>query len=208
MASTKELEDTLPLRDSSQFSDTLDKQWPIYFMVAFDDQELRQLEGEINKAEDSTDHSILITQPKRFGSTLRVVYDRHIQLRDERKDIHPSLFIVVDQKEYQTGGVLIVDLRVMASDGQSVVGVLRCAHDDADLYCANLDIGNMSFVDYRKEEQRLWGGDDPYENQRYFPKDPDSDLHLATPPTTLLHYAWYSNVEMGTWEYPHQTFTC
>jgi hypothetical protein len=192
MASTKELEATLPLHDSSQFSNTLDKRWPIYSMVAFNNQELRQLENEINKAEDSTDQSVLITQPNFFGSTLRDVYDRHIQLRNERKDIHPSLFIAVDQEDYQTGGVLIVDLQVMASDGQSVVGVLRCAHDDADLYCANLDIGNMNFVDYKEEEQRLWRGDDPYENQRYF-KDSDS----PTRPMSLLHYAWYSNVEMG-----------
>jgi len=193
MASTEDLEDTLPLHDSSPFSNTLDKRWPIYCMVAFDNQELRQLENDINKAEDSTDQSILIARPNLSGSTLRDVYEHHIQLRDEHKEIHPSLFIAVDQKNYRIGGVLIVDLQVMTEHGQSVIGVLRCGCDDADLYCANLDMSNMSFIDYKEEEQRLWHGSNPYENSRYFSKQ---QTPLAQPSGTL-HYAWYSNVEMG-----------
>ena len=195
MASTKELEDTLPLHDSpdGRSSDTLDKRWPIYPMVAFDEQELEQLEHDVNKAEDSTDCSILITRPDFSGSTLRDVYEHHMHLRNERQDIHPSLFIAVDQKGYKSKGVLIVDLQVMIEHGQSVIGVLRCGYDDADLYCANLDIGNMSFIDYKEEEQRLRHGDNPYENHRYFPKEPDQ----PAPPSGTFHYAWYSNVEMG-----------
>lgn len=174
-------------------ANTLDKRWSIYPMVAFNESELKQLENDINKAEDSTDQSVLITQPDLFGSTLRNVYERQVRLRNEHTDIHPSLFIAVDQKEYQTQGVIIVDLQVLIEHGQSVIGVLRCAYDDADLYYANLDIGNMSFIDYKEEEHRLWHGDNPYENQRYFPNEPDQPAQ----PLDTFHYAWYSNVEMG-----------
>ncbi|KAG9949317.1 hypothetical protein KCU85_g4322, partial [Aureobasidium melanogenum] len=195
MASTKQLEDTLPLCDAhhNRAGDTLSGQWPIYSLVAFDEPSLKQVLNDINEAEDSTSNSILITEPDLSNSTLRDVYDHHIRLRDENDKIHPTLFIAVDQRDYQANGVLVVDLKVMTDTSQTVIGVLRCGYDDADLYCANLDIGNMSFIDYKEEEQRLWGGDDPYENQRYFSRDAAS----PAPPSDKQHYAWYSNVEMG-----------
>ncbi|KEQ63694.1 uncharacterized protein M437DRAFT_46221, partial [Aureobasidium melanogenum CBS 110374] len=195
MASTKQLEDTLPRCDSyhNRAGDTLSGQWPIYSLVAFDEPSLKQVETDINEAEDSTSNSILMTEPDLSNSTLRDVYDHHIRLRDENDKIHHTLSIAVDQSDYQANGVLVVDLKVMTDTSQTVIGVLRCGYDDADLYCANLDIGNMSFIDYKKEEQRLWGGDDPYENQRYFSRDAAS----PAPPSDEQHYAWYSNVEMG-----------
>ena len=173
MVSTKQLEDTLPLQDPrhGQFADTLGKQWPIYTLVAFDDQELQQLESDINKAEDSTGQSVLITTPNLSNRTLRDIYEHRLQLREKDDKIHPTLFSVAEQKDYQTKGVLVIDLQVMTDTSQNVIGVLRCGYDDADLYCANLDIGNVDFIDYKEEEQRLWGGDNPYENQRYFSKD-------------------------------------
>lgn len=172
MTSIKELEDTLPLHDSHQDRSGVvsSKQYPIYSLVAFDDRQLRQLESHINKAEDSTNQSVLINQPNSSSSTLRDIYEHHIQLRTENKDIHPSLFIVADQRDYQAKGVLVVDLQVMTDSPPNVIGVLRCGYADADLYCANLDIGNMSFIDYKEEEQSLWGGDNLYENKRYFPE--------------------------------------
>ncbi|THV95616.1 hypothetical protein D6D26_07385 [Aureobasidium pullulans] len=172
--STKQLEDTLPLQDPrhGQFAHTLGKQWPIYTLVAFDDQELQQLESDINKAEDSTGQSVLITTPNLSNRTLRDIYEHHIQHREKDNKIHPTLFIVADQKDYQTRGVLVIDLQVMTDTSKNVIGVLRCGSDDADLYCANLEIGNVDFIDYKEEEQSLWGGDNPYENQRYFSKDP------------------------------------
>lgn len=172
MTSTKELENTLPLHDPHQDGSGVisSKQYPIYSLVAFEDHELSQLESDINKAEDSTHQSVLINQPNFSGSTLRDIYEHHIQFRNENKDIHPSLFIVADQRDYQAKGILIVDLQVMTNDPPNVIGVLRCGYADADLYCANLDIGNVGFIDYKEEEQSLWGGDDPYENKRYFPE--------------------------------------
>ncbi|KAI4763161.1 hypothetical protein E4T52_04750 [Aureobasidium sp. EXF-3400] len=160
-----ELEDTLPLYDSHQDRSGIisSKQWPIYSMVEFNDHELEKLESDINKAEDSTGQSVLITEPNSPGTTLLEIYERHIQLRDENKDIHPSLFIVVDKADYLTKGVLVIDLQVPTDSVRNVIGVLRCGYDEADLYCANLDIGNMSFIDYKEEEQRLWNGDNPAE---------------------------------------------
>lgn len=56
MASTKQLEDTLPLCDShhNRAGDTLSGQRPIYFLVTFDERGLEELESDINGAEDST----------------------------------------------------------------------------------------------------------------------------------------------------------
>ncbi|KAG9520883.1 hypothetical protein KCU93_g7560, partial [Aureobasidium melanogenum] len=195
MASTKQLEDTLPLCDSyyNRAGDTLSKQWPVYSLVAFDERDFKELEREINEAEDSTGNSVLITKSDFSNGTLRDVYDHHIRLRDENHEIHPTLFVAVDQRDYQTKGVLVVDLRVLTDTCQTVIGVLRCGYDDADLYCANLDIANVSFIDYKEEEQRLWDGDDPYENKRYFSKDATSQ----PPPSSKQHYAWYSNVRMA-----------
>lgn len=195
MAFTKQLEATLPLRDSNQnrADDTLSKHWPVYSLVAFDEQDLKELESDINEAEDSTTNSILITKPDFSSNTLRDVYDHHLRLRDENDKIHPTLFVAVDQRDYQEKGVLVVDLQVTTHTSQTVIGVLHCGYDDADLYCANLDIANMSFFDYKEEEQRLWCGDDPYENPRYFGRDAAS----PAPPSGKQHYAWYSNVETG-----------
>ncbi|KAH0037944.1 hypothetical protein KCU78_g1585, partial [Aureobasidium melanogenum] len=195
MASTKRLEDTLPPCDShhNRASDTLSGQWPIYSLVTSNERCLKELESDINKAEDSTSNSLLITKPDSSNGTLRDVYDHHIRFRDENDMIHPTLFIAVDQRDYQAKGVLVVDLQVATDTSQTVIGVLRCGYEDADLYCANLDIGNMSFIDYKEEEQRLWGGEDPYENKRYFSKDATS----PAPPLGKQHYAWYSNVEMA-----------
>ena len=188
-----ELEDTLPLYDSHQDRSGIisSKQCPIYSMVEFDDHELKQLGSDINEAEDSTGQSVLITKPNSSGRTLLGVYEHHIQLRCQNKQIHPSLFIVVDKADYLTKGVLVVDLQVPTDSVRNVIGVLRCGYDEADLYCANLDIGNMSFIDYKEEEQRLWNGDDPYANKRYFP----NDAGLPALPSHKPQYAWYTNTE-------------
>lgn len=74
---------------------------------------------------------------------------------------------------------------------RNVIGVLRCAYSEADLYCANLDIGNMSFTDYKEEEKELWDGGDPYANKRYFPKD--ASLHALA--EHKWHYAWYTDTK-------------
>ncbi|KAI5237581.1 hypothetical protein E4T42_09180 [Aureobasidium subglaciale] len=192
MTSTKELEDTLPLHDPhpGPFGETLGKHWPIYSLIAYDDNDPAKLESDINSAEDSTHHSVIITTPDFSSGTLRDIYEHHIRYRDKNNGIHPSLFIVIDQRDYQSKGVLLVDLQVMTDTCQSVIGVLRCNYSDADLYCANLDIGNMIFIDYKEEEQDLWGGEDPYENTRFFSKDPKQVKH-----TGKQHYAWYSNIE-------------
>lgn len=78
-ASTKELENTLPLYDSHQDRSGIisSKRWPIYCMLAFGDHKLKQLESDINKAEDSTGNSALITTPKSSGKTLLNVYKHH-----------------------------------------------------------------------------------------------------------------------------------
>ncbi|KAG9857098.1 hypothetical protein KCU98_g1189, partial [Aureobasidium melanogenum] len=101
MASTKQLEDTLPLCDfhHNRAGDTLSGQWPIYSLVVFDDQGLKELESDINEVEDSTSNSVLITEPGFSNGTLRDVYDHHIRFGDEDHEIHPTLFIVVDQRD-------------------------------------------------------------------------------------------------------------
>lgn len=192
-ASTKELENTLPLYDSHQDRSGIisSKQWPIYSMAAFSDQELEQLESDINNAEDSTSNSVLITTPASSGKTLLGIYEHHVQLRNENKEIHPSLFVVADKADYHTKGVLVVDLQVPTDSVRNVIGVLRCAYSDADLYCANLDIGNISFIDYKEEENELWDGDDPYANKRYFPNDASLPALAAHKPD----YAWFTNTE-------------
>ncbi|KAG9660984.1 hypothetical protein KCU81_g9903, partial [Aureobasidium melanogenum] len=56
---------------------------------------------------------------------------------------------------------------------------------------ANLDVGNISWIEYKEAEQEKFGSESPYTNKRYFSRDPrepkDTDSHTSV-------YAWFSIV--------------
>lgn len=173
MASTKDLEDTLPLVDTGldTTKDNLGKHYTVYTLISLHPSKLQELIDDINNAEDSTSSSRLAPDPDFSGQSLRDIYDYHTRIRDEDETIHPCYLIVADQDDWKTNGVLMVYTAVEtdASDPAYVVGVGRCGWDWADSCGANLDIANMDWIDFKEVERDEWGGEDPYENKRYFP---------------------------------------
>jgi hypothetical protein len=63
--------------------------------------------------------------------------------------------------------VLFLNLQVVNDRDQSVVGVCRCGVDMANSIAANLEVGNMDWMDFKEDEEHEWGGEDPYTNSRY-----------------------------------------
>jgi hypothetical protein len=148
MVSTKELADTLPWNSPP----------------------------ESDAARDSQ-HSILATQPDFSGRTLRDIYDHHIEASKEDNEMHPYLFIVADQVDWDTEGVLLVYVHADRAlgrpnepndDYENTVGVLRCGVEMADCICCNLEISNMDFIEFKEKEERERNGEDVYTNKRYF----------------------------------------
>lgn len=80
-------------------------------------------------------------------------------------------------------------LKAPGANGKFVVGVSRCAINEANLMRAILDIGNISWIGYEEVEEEHFGSESPYTNTRYYARDPrepkDVDSH-----TTV--YAWFS----------------
>lgn len=77
------------------------------------------------------------------------------------------------------------------ADGESVVGVSRCAIGEANLLGANLDVGNIDWIEYKEAEEEKFGSGSPYTNQRYFSRDPREPKDTGSHTTV---YAWFSIV--------------
>lgn len=76
--------------------------------------------------------------------------------------------------------------------GESVIGVSRCAIDEANLMGANLDVGNIDWIEYKEVEEEKSGSESPYTNKRYFTRDPRQPKSPDDAHTTV--YAWFSIV--------------
>lgn len=194
-ASTKDLEDTLPVTAPPTDRHSMEKgsKYPIYSVVPLDSAGLRRLEHDVNTLEDSTGNSFLAPQADFSGRSLRNIYDYHVKMREEDFGIHPLYFIVADQEDWINKGVLVVLLMVGTDSPEHVVGVSRCSISNADLYGANLDVGNLDWMDIKESEEQDWNGDDPYANRRYYPRDPRE----PRTPVEGWRYGWYSVVQKG-----------
>ncbi|QIX01354.1 hypothetical protein AMS68_006871 [Peltaster fructicola] len=173
MTSTTDLARTLPSTcNNDGYKDILNQPQKKYAVYTLTDVDEQQLLEAIN-CEDSTENSEFA--PRHKFSTLREVYDYHLELRKEA--YHPLFFIVADQVDPESVLVVHLDCDV---DEDDRIGVGRCAVGMADSWGANLDIGNMDWMDLKEEEQNSWGGDDPYE---------------AVESVSQHRFGWYSLVE-------------
>lgn len=179
MASTKHLEDILPFyspdgpKDQNYHDNFMRAKYRVYSLIALDNEGLKIMLRDLNSGDMTTKNCLLAPQANFAGRSLRDIYDYHLRVRDEDETIHPHYFIVADQNDWNTNGVLMVNLQVGRDvEDEWVVGVGRCGADMADCVGANLDIANVDWIDYKEQEQEEWGGENPYKNQRYFKNDP------------------------------------
>jgi hypothetical protein len=68
--------------------------------------------------------------------------------------------------------LLFINLVAVTEQRDSFVGVCRCDLETATQIKANLEVGNMDWVDYKEMEQEDFGGENVYGNERYYPVDP------------------------------------
>lgn len=175
MASTRDLEDTLPLTSPlTQKSGFEDRKIAIYTTLSLETSQLQQLEQELRDADDilSTDVAHLAPQPQL--SSVLDIYNHHIDLaqQEDSPPHDPSYFIVADQENWKEKGLLFVNLVAVTEQRHSFVGVCRCDLETATQIKANLEVGNMDWVDYKAMEQEEFEGENPYKNPRYYPADP------------------------------------
>lgn len=174
MASTRELEDSLPLIGpivEDDFSYLDPTKIAVYTLLALKIEQLKQLEQGIRAADQDacTPATLSTTQPAFHDQRLLDIYNHHIHTRDEESGFHPFYFIVADQEDWAEKGVLFVHLAASTWQRESFVGVCRCDLETASQIGPNLDMANSDWEHYKVMEQDEFGGEDPYENPRYFP---------------------------------------
>ena len=114
MASTRDLEDTLPLTSPlTQNPGFEDRKIAIYTTLLLEPSQLRRLEEDLRNADDilSTDVARLAPQPH-FSSVFDI-YNHHIDLAEAQGDSSqhdPSYFIVADQENWNEKGLLFVNV--------------------------------------------------------------------------------------------------
>lgn len=150
MASTRELEDTLPLASPlTQKRGFEERKIAVYTTLPLQTFLLQQLEQDLRDADDilSTDVAHLAPQPH-FSSVLDI-YNHHIDLaqREDSPPHDPSYFIVADQDNWKEKGLLFINLVAVTEQRDSFVGVFRCDLETATQIEANLEVGNMDWVD-------------------------------------------------------------
>ena len=128
MASTRDLEDTLPLTSPlTQNTGFEDRKIAIYTTLLLEPSQLRRLEEDLRNADDilSTDVARLAPQPH-FSSVLDI-YNHHVDLAQQDSPQHdPSYFIVADHEDWDKKGLLFIDLAAATEQRDSFVGVCRC----------------------------------------------------------------------------------
>jgi len=116
MASTRELADTLPFYPPEPEGDTghdsIHDHFPAYTLVPLDHDGQQRFLKDLNTGDMTTSNCILAPQPDFAGRKLRDIYDYHIEASKEDNKMHPDFFIVADQEDWATKGVLVVYLHV------------------------------------------------------------------------------------------------
>jgi hypothetical protein len=173
MASTRQLEENLPpSAPPIPDGDYATRKIAIYTTLSLDATQLKQLEQDLRDADDISDTPVTQLAPQPFSENLLDIYNHHLQMDSQDSPYHPRCFIVADQNDWKEKGVLFVNLAADTEQRESFVGVCRCDLEMATQIEANLDIGNMDWVDYKEMEENDFGGENPYKNPRYYPLDP------------------------------------
>lgn len=200
MTTSLELEATLPLQ-APEAAFPINKPMPhltysVYALVKLDNAQMDSMRKALNANPDCSTECRWPPDGRHQHSTLKEVYDHHIGLRDSDNTVHPYFFIVVENLDVAT--VLIVNLKAPTQrhDAQSVIGVSHCSVGQAALAGANLDIGNMTWNDYKESEHEKFGGEGPYTNTRYYPTDPRKKRKCSPVETDTVH-ACYSLTRGG-----------
>ncbi|KAM0709476.1 hypothetical protein Q7P35_003515 [Cladosporium inversicolor] len=174
MASTRELEDTIPLTSPiTHNGDFKDRKIAIYTTLSNETSQLQQLEQDLRDADDISDEDVAELAPQPHFNSMLDIYNHHVDLAKQDTLQHdPSYFIVADQEDWKENGVLFVNLTADTEQREFFVGVCRCNLETATQIKANLEIANMDWVDYKEMEQEEFDGENPYKNSRYYPVDP------------------------------------
>ncbi|THX11011.1 hypothetical protein D6D13_05017 [Aureobasidium pullulans] len=194
MTTTTELENTLPLKASTpahpQIGPKKGIECLVYSLVKLTLDGTNGLLAALHQDDIGPRACRLVKdfQPR----SLREAYDHHSRVRDEDETIHPYFFIAVEKAS--SDSVLVVYLKAPGADGHHVVGVSRCAIGEADLVGANLDVGNIDWIEYKEAEEEKFGSESPYTNPRYFSKDPRVPREDDSTTSENCVYAWFSLV--------------
>ena len=173
MASTRELEDGLPLiAPPGQNGDFATRKIAIYTTLYVEAAQLERLEQDLRDANEISDTAVAQLAPQPHFDSLLDIYNHHIQLDTKEFAYDPRYFIVADQDDWTKEGVLFINLAADTEQRECFVGVCRCDLETCTQIKANLEVGNMDWVDYKEMEQDEFGGENPYENPRYYPVDP------------------------------------
>lgn len=203
MLSTRELQKTLPAKapNTGRHRAVASGEFkiPVYALVTLRTN-LEQLVKDINHAEISTGSACTRPHADFTGRSLRDIYDYHLQLRDQDHTIHPLYFVVADQMDYNTNGILVVFLDADTpgyDDDDNHVGVGRTGIDMVDAWASNIDVGNMSWMDLKESEAADWHGDDPYEGIDYSVQTTHSETKRLNGKGDSKH-GWYSTFGAGS----------
>jgi len=175
MAATRDLEDTLPLTSPlSQKPGFEDRRIAIYTTLPLETSQLQQLEQDLRDADDILSADVAHISPQPHFNTVLDIYNHHIDTaqQDDTSPHDPSYFIVADHENWNEKGLLFVNLVAVTEQRDSFVGVCRCDLETATQIKANLEVGNMDWVDYKEMEMEGFDGENPYKNPRYYPADP------------------------------------
>ncbi|KAK6002940.1 hypothetical protein QM012_000785 [Aureobasidium pullulans] len=191
MTTSIEYENTLPLRASESRYPLIGPKKgvkdQVYSLVQLTEKESNELHDTLNQ-DDYGPHACCVVKDFQ-GTTLREAFNHHACIKNEDETVHPYFFIVLEEESSKS--VLVVDLKAPGADGESVVGVSRCAIHEADLMGANLDVDNIDCIEYKEAEEEKFGSESPYTNERYFARDPREPKDTVS---NITAYAWFSIV--------------
>lgn len=191
MTTSTEFENTLPLKAPQPKYPLIGPErgvkYQVYHLTELTHEESDEL-VEVLHQDDFAPHTCHVANDFQ-GRTLREAFDHYVRVRDGDETVHPDFFVVFEKKS--SDSVLVVYLKAPGADGEFTVGVSRCVIGEANLMSANLDVGNIDWIEYKEAEEEKFGAESPYTNKRYFARDP------REPKTTDSHttaYAWFSIV--------------
>lgn len=210
MPLSKNLEDQLPLTAPEAahplISPSNKVHYSIYTTTPLTPHQQALLLSKINNNDLGSQTCRLAPEHPSSLISLREAYTHHLQHRNRDASIHPYLFFVIDNESYEN--LLLINLKAPTErkDVKSVIGVLRCGIEEADLLACNFDVGNIDWIEGKESERAKWGWGEGegsvYFNPRYFASDPRSPDKTAQKQGSEIkrrrRYAWYSLIRGGS----------
>lgn len=174
MTSTKELRETLPERapnEERHLKDHMHQKFAIYTLANLNAAQLQELRDKVNTIDGKliedpdVSYARVADQPDFSGRTLRDVYDHHILARDQCDWMDPLFFIVADQEDHKTKGLLVVNLCTFGDDDDEaddtgIIGVARCKPHEAGGWGICFRLAEMDWSELKDAEHEEWGGSD------------------------------------------------